>query len=165
MTQLRTLSRYTHEIGTPTAFFVFSLLIITLLLIAGNIEMGTLFVVALVLTTSIAGILKITFRVCRPVDASYELESFAFPSGHAAGAWFLAFMGAYLLYPFSPFWLWALVLGLSMVLAALVSVSRVVLRVHTTFQVLIGITIGIFTPLLVVLYADPILALIARVAW
>lgn len=156
----RELAIFLHRMGTPTAFFVVSVLISLLLFLVGETSKGMLFLMALVMVSGLAGLLKIIFRVARPIDAVYELSSFAFPSGHSAGIAFLMVGVLYILHDVVALGVFYGIALLLLILVALIGVSRVVLRVHTTFQVLVGLTIGFGVSLLIFINGDIILSIL-----
>lgn len=158
---LKTRIAYTaHIIGTPTFFFVLSIAIVLFLILAGEIYDATLFLTALIAVSGLAGILKVIFRVARPMDAMFELSSFAFPSGHSAG---IAFLMVGILYLVKGtvsdvlFWLIALLL---LGIVAIVAMSRVILRVHTPFQVFVGLSIGYILSILIFMFPETVFAFI-----
>lgn len=86
--------------------------------------------------------LKHLFAVPRPADALVELTTYAFPSGHAAGVMFVAWVAD---------WFARSVLGIKnsyhsrawlLLLVAAVGYSRLYLGVHTWQQVLAGFAVG-----------------------
>jgi len=132
---------FTKIINTESFFFV-------LLLIAYGVwrRRSTRSALIVVITTvftalSILG-LKTFFAVERPAGALIELESYAFPSGHATGILFLAIV---LWWYVTHFYRWSRVwsgLGF-LTFAALVGYSRLYLGVHTETQVLAGYALGL----------------------
>lgn len=150
---------FLHTAGTPTVFFILSALITLFLFMVGENEKGILFLISLIVVSGLAGLLKIIFRVARPIDAAFDLSSFAFPSGHSAGIAFLMAGILYLINGVAPYIFWAVALFL-LILVSLIAISRVVLRVHTTFQVLVGLCIGFGVSLLIFINGDLILSVL-----
>ncbi len=101
----------------------------------------------LLVTSLTLGILVNTtknyLKVARPADARVETVGYAFPSGHAAGVAFLAFVIVFLTRDFQPVY-WYTVIASSLLIAGIICYSRVMLKVHTWFQVLCGIVFGTF---------------------
>ena len=105
-----------------------------------RVEAGIFFIstVGLMLSTQI---LKLYFHIPRPPDALVETSGYAFPSGHAGGVMFLALCLAYLVKNVPQterYRLWTILA--SGVL--LVGISRVLLGVHTPFQIVAGYVLG-----------------------
>ena len=154
MREISHLACRVDAIGTPVRFFITSLLFGLLFLFLGYVSETLLFFIALVLTVSLVGLLKIIFRVARPKNAAFVIRSFSFPSGHAAGVVFLAFGILYLVSSVvSPTTLAGLALAF-IPFVALVAWSRVALHVHTVFQVFVGLLIGVSIPLVVFMYSN-----------
>lgn len=153
------LAIFLHSVGTPTIFFIISILISLFLFIIGENEKGVIFLTALIVVSGLAGLLKIIFRVGRPIDAMFNLSSFAFPSGHSAGVAFLMVGILHLINGIASYIFWTTAL-LLLVLVSLIAISRVVLRVHTTFQVLVGLCIGFGVSLLIFINGDLILSVL-----
>jgi len=86
-------------------------------------------------------VIKESLQVARPIEALIEVTGYAFPSGHAAGSAFLAFVVAYLAYPLrTP--LRYLVLSACVLAALAIGASRIAFQVHTPVQVFAGYLIG-----------------------
>lgn len=87
-------------------------------------------------------LLKQVFRIPRPVETLIHVTGYAFPSGHAAGAFFLGCIAAFLSRNLSlPLRLlsYALCAGAAFAIA----ISRIAYHVHTPFQVTVGALLGI----------------------
>ena len=83
--------------------------------------------------------LKEWLRVPRPEAALIDTIGYAFPSGHSAGAFFLALSACVLATGSSrPY-----VCVLALVAALLIGLSRIQLGVHTPLQVAAGFVIGV----------------------
>jgi len=86
--------------------------------------------------------LKDYFAVARPADALITLDDYAFPSGHATSATFLAMLlgwYGYKILALPKLWLF---FGL-VTICLLVGWSRLYLQVHTVDQVLAGFVLGV----------------------
>ncbi len=86
--------------------------------------------------------LKEMFKVARPPSPLIEATGYAFPSGHAAGATFLALVVIWLTRHLSPLPRY-IVMALGIFTAGAISVSRITYHVHTPFQVLAGFAIAV----------------------
>lgn len=82
------------------------------------------------------------FKVPRPAEAIIPITGYAFPSGHAAGATFLAIVVSFLTWKLRPQYRYAVILT-SGIVASLIIYSRILLHVHTWNQVLAGAAFGI----------------------
>ncbi len=103
---------------------------------------------ALLIVSSTTGLLKALTRIPRPPANEWLVDAYgySFPSGHAAGSTVLALFlvdvyGAYLL-------------PLSLLLAACVSLSRIVLGVHWPSDIVGGAIVGVIAYLLANRYGD-----------
>jgi len=143
---------------TPTSgFFVLCFLLFVVLVMLKKPREAIIFSVALCLTTLTVVVLKLSFAVERPQDALLVLSTYAFPSGHAASAMFMAVMLT---------WLYLKrknrdILRTTVVLSALISMaffvgySRIVIGVHTPLQVLAGFAVGALIPMLCIYCFSP----------
>ncbi len=107
--------------------------------------------------------IKEFFLRARPEDALQTLTSPSFPSAHAAmaAAFFLVFM--YLLVPKIRFWVKREIFIVVCVLAVIaIGVSRVVLNVHWTSDVLAGWSLGIFMTTISILFVRYVGAIIHK---
>ena len=131
-------------------FFLLLITLVSIALILHKRYASMLFFITSIAITSLAvHILKITFMVERPANALVHLNSFAFPSGHAASSSAIV-VCLYLLYAKkkkSPFF--QIGISLAVILALLVGQSRISLHVHTLWQVIAGYGVGIIMPLVV----------------
>ena len=138
---------------TPPAFFVFlCMLFVSVLLYTKRKREAAIFSVAFIATVLIVTILKYTFAVQRPEAALITLTDYAFPSSHAAFSAFLATMLGWLdvhtrqysrIHAYFFF-------GFFYVLALMVALSRLVIGVHTPFQITVGFLLGVLIPLVVI---------------
>ena len=143
-------ARIVDSAGTPVFFGILTGFMMFFFLRKGLIMPALIFLFAYLGTVAIVVLVKFGFNTARPEDATLKLSSYAFPSGHTA-------MGAYFITT-TLLTLWGVVsnnlyyfiafVGVSA--ALLVAASRVMLRVHTPFQVIAGALVGIGIPLLVV---------------
>ncbi len=90
-------------------------------------------------------VLKQVFRKERPAGIAGKMyrkyDRFSFPSGHAARAWTIALTTA--------FFYWPLAIAL-FVWAALISYSRLKLKLHDALDVVAGTLVGLVTGLIAV---------------
>lgn len=97
-------------------------------------------------------LLKEALRVPRPVETLIEVTGYSFPSGHAAGSFFLALVVAFLCRNLD-----APVRYLSFALCALAALSiagsRIAYHVHTPLQVIVGAALGIFFALVFIRFS------------
>jgi membrane-associated phospholipid phosphatase len=141
-----------HAVTGTWYFTLYAAVVVTFLLLFEQRKSALIFAAALTATSLAVWITKRLFVVPRPEGALIELSSYAFPSGHAAISFSVAVTGAWLLSQHSSFSRRA-VYGFTFLFtltALLVSYSRVVIGVHTWFQVLGGAIVGTLVPLVVV---------------
>ncbi len=82
------------------------------------------------------------FQIARPLNSLIDTSGYAFPSGHAAGVVFLSMIVSFLSWHLSSAYRYT-VLSTSILTTGVIVYSRIVLHVHTWFQVLAGICFGI----------------------
>ncbi len=146
-------------IHTLTPFYVFIAFagtVVVVLLSYGRRYDAYIFGVAFVVTAGVVVVLKHLCAVPRPTDALITLADYAFPSAHATfSAFFATNIG----------WLYiknrslsnCKITGIYILLsipAVIVGLSRLSIKVHTPFQVVVGFSIGVIVPLLVILLAQ-----------
>lgn len=149
-----------HRYGSRHTFFVFSLGVVLLLFWLKAYEDALIFLITFSATMGTVVILKVLFRVPRPEGSDLENGSYAFPSGHSAGIFFLATILSSLAYTYlNNIWS-ALILVALFATALLIGLSRIVLNVHTKVQVIAGAAIGFFVSILIILNKEAILTLI-----
>ncbi len=89
-------------------------------------------------------ILKNLFEVARPLNGIVSLQSYSFPSGHAAGIVFISFLFCLVvtnIFKNIPHY-WPVIFG---ILASLsVGLSRVYLNLHTPLDIIAGYAVGLF---------------------
>ena len=138
--------------GTPVIFFVLSGFMVFFFVRKNLYEEALLFTVIFFVTTSLIALLKIFFHVCRPRKATIHLNSYAFPSGHAASSTFFVLTTILLLHGHMPDTIVYVIGAIGFITIGIISISRVVLRVHTPLQVIAGLVLGVATPLLVLTF-------------
>jgi undecaprenyl-diphosphatase len=121
-------------------------------------------VVLTILSTGISlGIMKEFFARLRPENAIQVLSSFSFPSGHAGFSAALFTVIAYLLIQHMHSWIKREVLVVVCVVAiVLVGLSRIVLNVHWTSDVIAGWSLGVFMATSSILFVRYVSALVTR---
>lgn len=138
-------AHFLNRYGTTRAFILLSIVAPLLLLLSG--DQRNAYFVALS-AASVGGVvfaLKRVARIGRPHDAHIYVHSSSFPSGHAAASWALATV-VYGLVPYDTT-IGLITIAAVVILAVLISISRIVLKVHRVHEVLIGTLIGIVLPL------------------
>jgi membrane-associated phospholipid phosphatase len=148
-----------HAIGLLP--FVAGASLYALILYIYNLYDGALiFLISLAILLCTVGALKLITRVKRPPDAMRRATWAAFPSGHAASTAFIAIMVPYTL---AESFQWEYVIAISAglsVITVVVALSRMVLHVHTTFQVIVGLALGIGIPLTCIIFAEQLRTLV-----
>ncbi len=139
-----------HALGTVAVFYIFSLVVTGALCIFGKQKEAEIFFVALVLMTVVVQGLKMIYNTPRPEERLIHPRGGAFPSGHAAATSFLVVTMSYLTFRLLNTFDTLLVGVVFILLAAIISLSRIVLKVHTSVQVVAGLTIGALVPLAVI---------------
>lgn len=92
-------------------------------------------------------ILKNIFKVDRPEFPLIEISGYGMPSGHAAGAAFLALCSSILALRSTTLYRYPIVISTAL-LALSIGFSRVLFQVHTLDQVIAGFVIGCLYALL-----------------
>jgi undecaprenyl-diphosphatase len=130
------------QLASTEGFLICVGLITAYVMIRHGIRHGLLFLATafgLVLTVDL---LKEFFAVPRPLHPRIAATGYALPSGHAAGAAYLAVVVAHLFRrarPFVRYSVWAAA-GIA---ALAIGISRVNFEVHTPFQVIAGFALGV----------------------
>lgn len=144
---------YTIHMVSPIEIFIFTklastftlvlcLLLIFFFLIKINAKqkaISLLFSSFILFTAVITA--KEYFQIARPANSLIDASGYAFPSGHAAGVVFLAIVVSFLFWRISSYYRYV-ILTACILTAMVVTYSRIVLHVHTWFQVLAGICFG-----------------------
>jgi len=131
------------KIASTEGFMVATMLMLMAFLWLKNTRLAVaLFLSAtgLILTLNV---LKESLRVPRPSTALIEVSGYAFPSGHAAGAAFLAGVVVFLSRNLSTP-LRYLIGVVAFLTALLIAGSRIAYQVHTPLQVVVGFCVGLF---------------------
>lgn len=137
---------FTKLASTVGLFAAISCIILWLLVQGQNQAAVSLFLTTLALTLTVT-LFKKVFKVARPASATITPSSYAFPSGHAAGATFLA-MIIIILTRHIPTPLWYITVFTSSLIAVSIAYSRLYFKVHTWLQVTTGAVIGLLFSLL-----------------
>lgn len=140
------------KIASTEGFLIATLAIIMAFLFTKNARNA----VALFATSAgvilVVNLLKEVIAVPRPENALIEVTGYAFPSGHSAGAMFLALVVAFLSRKLSSPLRLAVVTAC--VLSALaIGASRISLQVHTFPQVMAGFAVGTIFALIFMRFA------------
>lgn len=145
---------FVNTVTTTSGFYILCGLLIAVLIYIKKREEAIIFATAMVLTTSCVVVLKLLFAVPRPEEALLVLTSYAFPSGHATSAMFLAVTLTWLYLKRSPTNLYLKVFTITILFnaALFVGYSRLIIGVHTPLQVLAGFAIGALIPLLCIYF-------------
>jgi len=147
---------------TPVQFMGCATLYAAVLYVLGHSYSALVFFFTMVTTLGIVGVLKIVTRVKRRPDSliSFANKNRAFPSGHVASIAFAATMVPYTAIEVAPLNMYALG-ALGLFCTIVVALSRLALKAHTLTQVLAGLLIGVFVPILMIAYIDlPLVQLI-----
>lgn len=129
------------KIASTEGFLVATLAIIMAFLFSKDARSAVALFASSAGVIIVVNLIKESLRIPRPDSALIEVTGYAFPSGHAAGAVFLALVVAFLSRKLkAPL---RLTVVAACVLAALaIGASRITLQVHTLPQVLAGFTVG-----------------------
>tara|TARA_R110000824_G_scaffold401771_1_gene615625 strand:- start:315386 stop:315868 length:483 start_codon:yes stop_codon:yes gene_type:complete len=139
-------SQYTYiftVLASTEGFLVVSGLILLSLLLRRNFRAAGLFLLTTIGAAVSTQLLKEYFMVARPENAPVQAAGYAFPSGHAMGAMYLALFAAYAASVFTKpirygFYLLAAGFALG------IGMSRLQLGVHTPVQVFAGYAVAVF---------------------
>lgn len=145
LTSLQTAGLYIHYATDPLIFWVFCSAIAALLWWKRRYHESLVFAASLLLTTGAVAILKVVFAHERPLEALVVVDSYAFPSGHAASSTAVGLLLIWIL--------WNTIRSVRMrvaysvciaACAGAISYSRVVIGVHTPSDVIAGMVLGAF---------------------
>ncbi len=102
-----------------------------------------IFVLALFLTAVLTLLIKDLTKVERPANALIGLDSYAFPSGHTSITFFfLTFLINYILKSTRSRFAKIFSISIFLIIALSIPVSRLILGIHTIFQIIAGAILG-----------------------
>jgi undecaprenyl-diphosphatase len=133
---------FTKVASTTTLVICLLLIVLLLFKIKASRKALSLLTSSIGLFSAVT-IAKGYFQVARPVDSLINASGYAFPSGHAAGVTFLAVVVSFLSSRLKPTHKYP-ILATGILTTAAISYSRIILHVHTLFQVLVGMVFGAF---------------------
>lgn len=128
-------------VASTEGFIIIVLLISLLLMVYGKTRESLLFTITALATALSVVIIKNLFAIQRPTASLIEVSGYAFPSGHAAGAMFLALSIGFLIQQKSKAIRYSLIIT-AILVAMLIGLSRIYLGVHTPVQVGAGFILG-----------------------
>ena len=129
--------------ASTTGFVVLACLILFLLVARRKVLAAGVFFLTTLGAVVSTQLLKEFFMVARPEGALIEAVGYAFPSGHAMGALYLALFAAYAASSFRKPLRYSLYF-LAAAFALAIGLSRLQLGVHTPVQVLAGYLVAVF---------------------
>lgn len=150
----RNIAFFVHAIGTTIIFCIFSAVVVALLTLSSHYREALLFSVSFTVMLLVVVVLKHITHVERPKERLVDEPGGSFPSGHAAATAFLAIMMPFLA---SHVLNEKYVLGVTiffLALTLLVSASRLLLRVHTMYQIAVGLIIGALVPMMTIVISS-----------
>ncbi len=137
------LSYYIHFISGDKIIAGICAAVALILLAKKQFTQFKIFSISTVLTVGLTLLIKNITRIDRPIDALIGLDGYAFPSGHAAiSFFFLTFLINYILKSKRNKTFKIISISIFAIIAVLVSASRIILGVHTIFQVTAGAILG-----------------------
>lgn len=140
------------HVGNTYIFACFCIMAIIALWYFGYGSLAFTVGLALIVVVVVVNALKLIIRTKRLDGALVKTALGAFPSGHAAASASLAVLIPYTASVIEPSVV--LPLGLLVALIAItVSISRVVVRAHTPFQVFVGAILGVVLPVATIFIA------------
>lgn len=102
-----------------------------------------IFVLALFLTAVLTLLIKDLTKVERPANALIGLDSYAFPSGHTSITFFfLTFLINYILKSTRSRFAKIFSISIFSIIAISIPASRLILGIHTIFQIIAGAVLG-----------------------
>jgi len=137
---------FTKVASTFTLILCLLLLCLYLIKIKAKRSAISLLLSSLTLFTTVISA-KEYFQAARPLNPLIDAAGYAFPSGHAAGVVFLAMVVSFLSWRNKPQYRY-IILTSCLLIAGVISYSRIVLQVHTWFQVFAGMGFGMMCGLL-----------------
>jgi membrane-associated phospholipid phosphatase len=110
-----------------------------------------IFIIALSLTAILTLLIKDLTKVERPVDALIGLDNYAFPSGHSSITFFfLTFLINYILKSSHGRLAKIFTISIFSIIVASIVASRIILGIHTYFQIIAGAVLGIAITILII---------------
>ena len=131
---------FTKVASAPTLIICLLLIVLLLFKIKASQKAFSLLISSIGLFSAVT-IAKNYFQVARPADSLISASGYAFPSGHAAGVTFLAIAVCFLSSRLKPTYKY-LIIAIGILTTAAISYSRIILHVHTWFQVFVGMVFG-----------------------
>ncbi len=132
-------------LSDPQIIITFQLILLVVLIVVHRKLLISFFLGGLVVGELISQVLKYSFERMRPDEAFYHISrvGYSFPSAHALIATiFYGFCGFCLIHVFKKPWQKILILTGTILIIGLVGISRIVLGVHWTTDVIGGWAIG-----------------------
>jgi len=152
---LTQLSYIVNSIFDQNFFLAVVVIIGLFFLLQKEFWQAKIFLISLFLTAGLTFIIKRLVNAERPVDALIKLSDHAFPSGHAALSFFmLVFLTFYVLKSEKSRFIKILSIVIFSINAILICLSRLVLKVHTLDQVIVGALIGSIVTILVIHFTN-----------
>jgi undecaprenyl-diphosphatase len=140
-----------HIATPPLIFWTLCATIVFLLISQRRYHSAIAFLTALFLTTLMVETLKFTTMIERPSYALVSIDSYAFPSAHAASSMFLAIMLTLTFCDrFTDVHRLSFFAAALTTIAIFIGMTRVFIFVHTPVQVMTGFLIGATIPLTVI---------------
>lgn len=130
------------KIASTEGFLVATLIISMAFLWSRNARSAIALFLSAAGVIIVVNLIKGVLRIPRPENALIEVTGYAFPSGHAAGAAFLALVVAFLARKLALPLRFAIVAA-SILAALTIGASRIALHVHTLPQVAAGFVVGV----------------------
>jgi undecaprenyl-diphosphatase len=143
---------FTKVASTETLILILMMIVFVLFMRGSKRKSLTLLISTIGMMSSVV-IAKNYFQIERPAQALVQLTSYALPSGHAAGAFFLAVVVMDLIWNLNYRYRQAIIL-LPVFLAVIIGYSRIMLQVHTWFQVFAGACLGLFFGFLYIYFSN-----------
>lgn len=145
-------------IGQPLVMIIIALVIGVIAVIRRNSRLGIAALIALA-TVLVNSLIKILIHRTRPdtyTPLHHLLQSYSFPSGHAAGSMIVCGLLAYIAWRKLPQrWSWIAVTLIIFVILA-IGVSRVYLGAHYPTDVLGGWVVGVIGLLIIIKWVKPL---------
>lgn len=140
---LTTFMVFVTRFGNPAVLISVAIFIVVLLMMRGHSYDAALFAVTMVVAVISLTVLKNTFQIARPSSPFIDAEGWSFPSGHTTVAVTFFFMLVHSFFNRMKTFKGKTVLMLgSIVVAFLISFSRLYLGAHWALDILAGIALG-----------------------